>query len=146
MFNSFWPHGLHGAPPGSSVHGIFQAAVWSGLPFPSPGDLPDPGIEPGSPTLQADSLPSESPGKPKSLYEDFKKKHGKESEGVSFHASHGWFHWVMTRANIKVSDEATSADTIAAWGFPEMLQRNYWWRQAFTWASFECGWDRTVLE
>ena len=29
---------------------------WSGLPFPSPGDLPDPGIEPGSPTLQADSL------------------------------------------------------------------------------------------
>ena len=32
---------------------------WSGLPFPSPGDLPDPGIEPGSPTLQADSLPSE---------------------------------------------------------------------------------------
>ena len=37
---------------------------WSGLPFPSPGDLPDPGIEPGSPSLQADSLPlnhSESP-------------------------------------------------------------------------------------
>ena len=38
---------------------------WSGLPFPSPGDLPDPGIEPGSPALQADSLPSESPGKPR---------------------------------------------------------------------------------
>ena len=37
---------------------------WSGLPFPSPGDLPDPGIEAGSPALQADSLPSESPGKP----------------------------------------------------------------------------------
>ena len=37
---------------------------WSGLPFPSPGDLPDPGIESGSPTLQADSLPSEPPGKP----------------------------------------------------------------------------------
>ena len=32
---------------------------WSGLPFPSPGDLPDPGIKPGSPALQADSLPSE---------------------------------------------------------------------------------------
>ena len=47
--------------PGSSVHGIFQA---SGLPFPSQGDLPDPGIEPGSPALQADSLPSEPPGKP----------------------------------------------------------------------------------
>ena len=36
---------------------------WSGLPFPSPGDLPNPGIEPWSPTLQADSLPSEPPGK-----------------------------------------------------------------------------------
>ena len=36
---------------------------WSGLPFPSPGDLPDPGIEPSSLTLQADALPSEPPGK-----------------------------------------------------------------------------------
>ena len=37
---------------------------WSGLPFPSPGDLPDPGIEPRSPALQADPLPSEPPGNP----------------------------------------------------------------------------------
>ena len=37
---------------------------WIGLPLPSPGDLPDPGIKPGSPTLQADTLPSEQPGKP----------------------------------------------------------------------------------
>ena len=37
---------------------------WSGLPFPSPGDLPDPGIEPRSPALQADMLPSELLGKP----------------------------------------------------------------------------------
>ena len=37
---------------------------WSGLPFPSPGDLPDPETEPRSPTLQADALPSEPPGKP----------------------------------------------------------------------------------
>ena len=36
---------------------------WSGLPFPSPGDLPEPGIVPGSPALQADSLPFEPPGK-----------------------------------------------------------------------------------
>ena len=36
---------------------------WSGLPFPSPGDLPDPGMEPGSPALQTDSLLSEPPGK-----------------------------------------------------------------------------------
>ena len=37
---------------------------WSGLPSPSPGDLPNPGIEPRSPALQADALPSEPPGKP----------------------------------------------------------------------------------
>ena len=57
-------------PPGSSVHGILQAQNWSGLPFPSPGDLPDPGIEPRFPALQADSLPSEPPGKlDKDLYQ-----------------------------------------------------------------------------
>ena len=38
---------------------------WSELPFPFPGDLPYPGIEPGSPASQADSLPSELPGRPK---------------------------------------------------------------------------------
>ena len=38
---------------------------WSGLPFPSPGDLPDPGIEPRSPALEADALTSEPPGKPR---------------------------------------------------------------------------------
>ena len=38
---------------------------WSGLPFPSPGDLLNPGIEPGSPALQVDSLPSKLPRKPK---------------------------------------------------------------------------------
>ena len=39
--------------------GFSRQESWSGLPFPSPEDLPDPGIEPGSPTVQADSLPSE---------------------------------------------------------------------------------------
>ena len=43
--------------------GFSRQEYWSGLPFPSPGDLPNPGIEPGSPALQADSLPSESSGK-----------------------------------------------------------------------------------
>ena len=41
---------------------------WSGLPFPSPGDLPHPGIEPRSPALKADSLPSELPGKSQYIY------------------------------------------------------------------------------
>ena len=51
-------------PFGASVHEILQTTQWSGLSFPSLGDLPDPGIELGSPALQVDSLPSEPPGKP----------------------------------------------------------------------------------
>ena len=42
--------------------GFPRQEYWSGLPCPSPGDFPNPGIKPGSPALQADSLPSESPG------------------------------------------------------------------------------------
>ena len=53
------------APPSM---GFSRHEYWSGLPFPSPGDLPDPGIEPGSPTFQADALTSEPPGKPSKLY------------------------------------------------------------------------------
>ena len=53
------------SPPGSSVHEIFQAGYWSGLPFPSPGDLPNLGIEPRSPALQMDSLLSEPLRKPR---------------------------------------------------------------------------------
>ena len=48
-----------------TVHGILQARILEWVPFPSPGDLPNPGIEPRSPTLQADSLPAEPQGKPK---------------------------------------------------------------------------------
>ena len=43
--------------------GFPRQEYWNGLAFPSPGDLPDPGVEPTFPTLQADSLLSESPGK-----------------------------------------------------------------------------------
>ena len=44
--------------------GFSRKEYWSGLPIPAPGDLPDPGIEPRSPALQADSLPTELQGKP----------------------------------------------------------------------------------
>ena len=50
------------APPSM---GFSRQEYWSGVPFPSPGDLPNPGIEPGSPALEADALTSEPPGKPK---------------------------------------------------------------------------------
>ena len=52
------------SPPGSSVHGILQARILERVAIPSPGDLPNPGIKPRSPALQADSLPAEPLGKP----------------------------------------------------------------------------------
>ena len=52
------------SPPGSSVMRFPREEYWNGLPFPFPGDLPDPGIKHGSPALQADSLPAEPPGLP----------------------------------------------------------------------------------
>ena len=47
--------------------GFSRQEYWSGLPSPSPGDLPDLGIEPGSPALQTDVLPSDPPGKPHNI-------------------------------------------------------------------------------
>ena len=55
------------SPPAPPPMGFSRQEYWSGLPFPSPGDLPNPGIEPRFPALQADTLTSEPPGKP-SLY------------------------------------------------------------------------------
>ena len=53
------------SPPGSSVHGIFlQASILEWVAISSPGDFPDPGIEPRSPASEADSLPSKLEGKP----------------------------------------------------------------------------------
>ena len=54
----------HQAPPSM---GFSRQEYWSGFPLPSPGDLPNSGIEPGSPTFQADALTSERPGKNVSL-------------------------------------------------------------------------------
>ena len=60
----------HHAPPSM---GFFRQEYWSGLPFPSPGDLPNPVIELRSPALQADALTSEPPGKPIKMWK-FKVK------------------------------------------------------------------------
>ena len=53
---------------GSSVHEISQQEYWSGLPFPSPGDLPKSGIEPASPALAGEFFTSQPPGKPQGKY------------------------------------------------------------------------------
>ena len=51
------------SPPGSSVHGILQARILEWLSFPSPGDLPDPGIKPKLPALEGNVLTTKLPGK-----------------------------------------------------------------------------------
>ena len=60
LFATPWTVAHQALPP----IGFSRQECWSGLPFPSPGDLPDPGIKPRSPALQADALTSEPPRKP----------------------------------------------------------------------------------
>ena len=57
---TLWDH-IGYRPPSASVHGISKQECWSGLPFPSPGDLPGPGIEPGSSTWQKHCLSTDLP-------------------------------------------------------------------------------------
>ena len=73
-------HVQHFATPWTAAYqaplpmGFFRKNTGVGLPFLSPGDLPDPGIEPRSPTLQVDALTSDPPGKPYILEEETKNK------------------------------------------------------------------------
>ena len=60
LFETPWTV-AHQTPPSMEFS---RQESWSGLPFPSPGGLPNPGIEPESPALQVDALPSELPGNP----------------------------------------------------------------------------------
>ena len=66
--------------------GFSRQEYWSGLPFPSPGDLPNPGVEPGSPTLQADTLPSEPPGKSCSIPGSGRPP----GEGIGYPLQYSW--------------------------------------------------------
>ena len=68
LFATPWTVACQAPPP----MGFPRQEYWRGLPFPSPGDLPDPGIEPWSSTLQADSLLSEPPRKPTIATDPFK--------------------------------------------------------------------------
>ena len=70
--------------------GFFRQEYWSGLPFPSPGDLPNPGIKPGSPTLQAESFLSEPPGKPPVL-EDLTNEGENEGWPRGWQCSEPWW-------------------------------------------------------
>ena len=77
LLSHVWPFATpqtvaYQAPPSM---GFSRQECWSGLPFPSPGDLPDPGLEPRSPALQADALPSKPPGNLVIIITLFKSNH-----------------------------------------------------------------------
>ena len=119
MSHSLWTI----AYPAPLYMGFSQQEYWSGLPFPPPGDLPDPGIEPMSPALQADSLPSEPSGKyPITPYQ----KHF-SSIPCKFKAVPGmWFHpsgdvqcWGATQLKLYRLNPATSTE----WG---RVARQWW--------------------
>ena len=93
--------------------GFSRQEYWSGLPFPSPGDLLDPGIKPGSPTLQADCLPFEPRGKPLT---------GREEAPPSAAPRHAYSHSISTPPAHSVDEETEAGNG---------------------WASAVHGWDRT---
>ena len=100
MSNSLWPHGLQPARL-LCPWGFSRQEYWSGLPCPAPGDLPKPGIKPRSPTLQADSLPSESRAEPCgswSIFMYFTATHKQSFEMMLFKKFPHYFYWVPSLA------------------------------------------------
>ena len=81
LFASPWTV-AHQAPPSMEFS---RQEYWSGLPFPSPGDLPDPGLEARSPALRADALPSEPPGNQPENPKDLIKKLLELTNSLTFH-------------------------------------------------------------
>ena len=74
MSDSLWLHGLFQRTRLLCPWGSSRQEYWSGLPCSPPRDLPNPGIEPGSPALQEDSVPSEPPEKPTYLLKQWKSR------------------------------------------------------------------------
>ena len=85
---------------------LSQQEYWSGLPFPSPGDLPNPGNEPGFPALQVDSLSSEPPGE--ALKENQEWGDGEEiSQSQQTTKSELYFDWQRYSASFTLADLTT---------------------------------------
>ena len=109
MSDSWQPH-RRGCLPASSVHGVLQVRILEWVAFPSPGDLPDPGIKSRSPELQADSLPSEPQGKPYKLTPNTRWIFIKRVKGYflanlnisTFRATDEIFKWLLIIFNLYI--------------------------------------------
>ena len=113
MSYSLWPHGLY--PPGSSVHGDSPGKNSGvGLPFPSQGDPPNPGIKPMSPACQVDSLPPSHLGSPKdphcpppSLLTSWSPVHTYNSLSYDFHSlnSAAFSHFLLFWSTCNITQD-----------------------------------------
>ena len=90
--------------------GFSRQEYWNGLPFPSPGDLPDPGTEPWSSALQADALPSEPPGKPLANWSVLREPCSAGPQGTRAQTQMGLLHSAVRWEGWgKTADEQTEA-------------------------------------
>jgi len=105
--------------------GFSRQEYWNGLPFPYPGDLPDPGIEPRSPAPQADSLPSELPGK--CPWSTQKKRQGAgrvaQKKPMLFFICQATTHYFLFRPTTKLYTLAARYTSLSAFSF---LFTNLW--------------------
>jgi len=106
--------------------GFSRQEYWSGLPFPSPGDLPDPGIEPRSPLLKLDSLPSEPPGKPH-MSDKHKQKEWNKPECYLWTGKNG-----RTSQTYNMNTTQIMYHLYATWPLPNSqinhsFSASYWW-------------------
>ena len=112
--------------------GFCRQENWSGLPFPSPSNLPNPGIEPQFPSLQADSLPSEPPGKPLSfiapasfpliIHLDVSPELQDTQEQTLFYSpldTQPWTHYMLSKCSLETSQ--ISALFWVVWNVNEII-------------------------
>ena len=97
--------------------GFSRQECWSRLPFPSPGDLPDPGIEPGSPALQADTLPSKPPGKPSKItvWLENKKEQSRQRKGLEWQAKCNEKSFELVIENISIELRTVTLLVVKWW-------------------------------
>ena len=118
--------------------GFSRQEYWSGLPFPSPGDLPDPGIETRSPAFQADALTSEPPGKPKCKTRYYKTPRGKHRQNTLWHESQQYFLGSVSSGQKKKKAKTNKWDLIKLRSFLhskgnhiQNKRTTYWTRENF---------------
>ena len=95
LFVTLWPVACQ-APLST---GLSRQEYWSGLPGPPPGDLPDPGIKPRSPALQADSFTAEPPGKPVRDYCSALKRNGIQTHATTPQIDEPWKTMLSKRSH-----------------------------------------------